>query len=272
MNDANRITFHPDDQIMEVDFSDLVFNKSGPVNDFYDEVDRLVTETGQKWYFLVNYRNLKIMLEASITFAHRGKKANIAYSLGSARYAVPEDVSESIKERAQFEHFDPNLFASRDTALNHLRELRAAQAPENFDDLKKLSPVAQERSYEDRITFHADLEIMEADFSDLSLERSRDVNAFYDILEKRLKESDRKWYFMVNYKNFKIEPEAWFAFTVRGKEVNLAYSMGSTRFDASQETAQSILDDAKREHFDANLLPSRDAAIQRITEMKSAQA
>ena len=39
---ADRITFLPDDQVMEADFSDKTFEVSGQVNDFYDELDRRI--------------------------------------------------------------------------------------------------------------------------------------------------------------------------------------------------------------------------------------
>ena len=44
---ADRIKFLKDDQVMDVDFSSLTFESSGPVNDFYDEVDRRIAETGE---------------------------------------------------------------------------------------------------------------------------------------------------------------------------------------------------------------------------------
>ena len=267
---ADRIKFLKDDQVMDVDFSNLTFESSGPVNEFYDEVDRRIVDTGEKWFFLVNYHELHIMLEASITFAHRGKKTNLAYSLGSARYAASTDMREIIKERSTVENFDPNLHDTRDEALAHLRGLRAKYSPEEFAKLIVLDEPVPTRSFDDRIIFHADLGIMEADFSDLAFERSRDVDGFYDVLEQKLADTGRRWYFLVNYRNCTIEPEAWVAFANRGKRANLAYSNGSVRFDTSRETEASILEDAKREDFEPNLFSNRDDAIKRIVAMQRA--
>ena len=265
---ADRIKFLKNDQVMDVDFSNLTFESSGPVNEFYDEVDRRIVETGEKWFFLVSYRELHIMLEASITFAHRGKKTNLAYSLGSARYAASLDMQQTIKERSEVERFDPNLHDTRDEALAHLRSLRAKYTPAEFAQLIVLEDTVPTRSFDDRIIFHADLQIMEADFSDLAFERSRDVDGFYDVLEEKLAETGRRWYFLVNYRNCTIEPEAWMAFANRGKRANLAYSNGSVRFDTSRETEASILQDAKREDFEPNLFSNRDDAIKRILDMQ----
>jgi hypothetical protein len=267
---ADRIKFLKDDQVMDVDFSNLTFESSGPVNEFYDEVDRRIVDTGEKWFFLVNYHELHIMLEASITFAHRGKKTNLAYSLGSARYAASPDMRETIKERSTVEDFDPNLHDTRDEALAHLRGLRAKYSPEEFAKLIVLDEPVPTRSFDDRIIFHADLGIMEADFSDLAFERSRDVDGFYDVLEQKLADTGRRWYFLVNYRNCTIEPEAWVAFANRGKRANLAYSNGSVRFDTSRDTEASILEDAKREDFEPNLFSNRDDAIKRIVAMQRA--
>lgn len=267
---ADRIKFLKDDQVMDVDFSNLTFESSGPVNEFYDEVDRRIVDTGEKWFFLVNYHELHIMLEASITFAHRGKKTNLAYSLGSARYAASPDMRETIKERSTVENFDPNLHDTRDEALAHLRGLRAKYSPEEFAKLIVLDEPVPTRSFDDRIIFHADLGIMEADFSDLAFERSRDVDGFYDVLEQKLADTGRRWYFLVNYRNCTIEPEAWVAFANRGKRANLAYSNGSVRFDTSRDTEASILEDAKREDFEPNLFSNRDDAIKRIVAMQRA--
>jgi hypothetical protein len=268
---ADRIRFLKDDQVMDVDFSNLTFESSGPVNEFYDEVDRRIVETGEKWFFLVNYHELHILLEASITFAHRGKKTNLAYSLGSARYAASPDMRETIKERSTVENFDPNLHDTRDEALAYLRSLRAKYSPEEFAKLIVLDEPVPARSFDDRIIFHADLGIMEADFSDLAFERSRDVDGFYDVLEEKLADTGRRWYFLVNYRNCTIEPEAWVAFANRGKRANLAYSNGSVRFDTSRDTQASILEDAKREDFEPNLFSNRDDAIKRIVEMQRAE-
>ena len=241
---ASRITFHRDDQVMEVDFSDMSFNGAGPVNAFYDRVDQAIEETGQKWFFLVNYRNCRIMSEAWITFAHRGKKSNIAYSLGSARYAVNEETSDAIVERSKKENFDPGLFPSRERALERLHELRREIPAELFSQRIALAAPAKAISFEDRISFHPELGVMECDFSNVSFERSEHVHACYDAIERKLAETDRKWFFLVNYQNCAILPEAWITFASRGKRVNLAYSLGSVRYDASEETGRSIVEDS----------------------------
>lgn len=116
-----------------------------------------------------------------------------------------------------------------------------------------------------RIAFHDDLQIMEADFSGFHFDTSATVNRFYDRLEERIAQTGEKlWFFLVNLNGARIDPDAWIAYSRRGKALNLAHSMGSVRFDASPETARQILRDANTEAFDPNLCASREAALDRL--------
>lgn len=126
-----RINFVESEQIMEVDFSDLTFDTSAMVDQFYDAIDQGITERGdQKWYFLVNYRNTRIFELAWIRFAQRGKRLNLASSLGSVRYSAHGAVGESIESSAKREKFDPNIFDTREEALAEINRMKAARAEE----------------------------------------------------------------------------------------------------------------------------------------------
>ncbi|KAA3621985.1 MAG: hypothetical protein DWQ08_13330, partial [Proteobacteria bacterium] len=50
---GDRIEFHHDLEVMEVDFSDVTFDNSRMVDEFYDEIERQIETTGRDWYFLV---------------------------------------------------------------------------------------------------------------------------------------------------------------------------------------------------------------------------
>ena len=124
---ADRVNFLESDQIMEVDFSDLTFDSSAMVDEFYDLVEQGIADRGgEKWYFLVNYRNTRIFELAWIRFAQRGKRVNLASSLGSVRYSVREDVGQTIESSARKENFDPNLFSSREDALAEISRMRSS--------------------------------------------------------------------------------------------------------------------------------------------------
>lgn len=117
---AARVHVLEDINTVEIDYSDFVFDSSKTVNDFHEVVESIVEKTGHKWYFLVNYRNCSIWPEAWIAFAHRGKKVNVSYSLGTARYSE----SKGDKAATTDDNFDPDLFPSRESALARLAELK----------------------------------------------------------------------------------------------------------------------------------------------------
>ena len=123
-----------------------------------------------------------------------------------------------------------------------------------------------------RIAFHHDLEIMEVDFSDFNFTDSSVVNTVYDSIERLIAETNQKWYFMVNYRGTKIDPDAWFQYALRGKDINVASSLGSVRFDPREPTRAEIMKRAESENFNPNLVSTRDEAIMRILVLKEESA
>ncbi len=121
---------------------------------------------------------------------------------------------------------------------------------------------------DDRIIFHPDLEIMEVDFSDLVFEDKADVDAYYDAVDRKIAETGRDWYFLVNYENCRIEPDAWFQHAYRGKKVNIAHSLGSVRFNPEDAVRLEILKSAKSEQFNPNVVGTRKEALDRIAEFR----
>ncbi len=117
---AERIRFLDDREIVEIDFAELVFSSSQIVNDFYDVVETLIHRTGLRWYFLVNYGGCSVWPEAWVAFAHRGKRVNVAYSLGTARY------DEAGGGREASSNFDPDMFPSREAALARIAQMKSA--------------------------------------------------------------------------------------------------------------------------------------------------
>ncbi len=116
---ASRIRILDEHEAIEVDFSDFEFSSSKMVNDFYDTLDKLIEASGRSWYIVVNYRGCSIWPEAWVAFAHRGKKVNTSYSLGTVRY-----VEKGLTSDERPNTSDPDMFESRESALTHIDELR----------------------------------------------------------------------------------------------------------------------------------------------------
>ena len=98
---------------------------------------------------------------------------------------------------------------------------------------------------------------------------SRDVDDVYDYIEEAAGETGRKWYFLVNYENCKIMPEAWVRYATRGKRLNERFSLGSVRYSPGSETETDIRLRAESQGFRPNIRNSRQEAIERIEEMKT---
>jgi len=120
----------------------------------------------------------------------------------------------------------------------------------------------------DRIVLHDKLDVAEFDFTDLTLANEADVDAFYDEVDRRLKPTQRRWYFLVTYTNCVIAPGAWARFATRGKAANVAFSLGTVRFDPSQEISNAIRTHAGTAMFRANIFATRDQALHALGEMR----
>ena len=118
---AGHVRFLDDLDIAEIDFAGLEFRSSGAVNDFFDAVERRIEATGRRWYFLVNYGGYSVWPEAWIAFAHRGKKLNVTFSRGAARY--DESAGGDVERSGRI---DPSVLGTREAALARIERMKAA--------------------------------------------------------------------------------------------------------------------------------------------------
>ncbi len=260
-----RIRFHDDLEVMEADFSHLHLQDSADVNAFYDRLEDRIRETGEdQWFFLVNYSNSHIDPEAWFAFSRRGKTLNMAHSMGSVRFDASDATRRQIERAAGTDAFDANLFADRNSALNRISELKSTR-------VRKIAhvPNYSRAFFEDRLTFLPDERIMDVDFSDLTFHHSRDVADFYDLAQEKIEASGRRWYFLVNYNNCRIMPEAWVSYAARGKALNEGGSLGSVRYATGSETEDEIRLRAQSQGFRPNVRNTRQEALARIDEMKA---
>ena len=124
---SERIIFHDAIETMEVDFSRMTFADVEQVNAIYDEIERQLGATGQRWFFLVLYTDCVIAPEAWDRFAERGKNANVNHGRGSVRVDAKAQTREAIRESAGKESFRSNIYDTRDQALLALGEMRKRQ-------------------------------------------------------------------------------------------------------------------------------------------------
>ena len=263
-----RIQFHPALEVMEADFSELHFNDSDTVDFVYDRIEDMIAKSGDdKWYFLVNLQGAWIDSAAWMRYGYRGRQLNEAHSLGSVRYDACAETQAEIASRAGAEDFDANLCPDRESAMARIAYLRSV-APKRFKMNPRPKSKYSEADFAKRVTLHHDLDVMEANMAGMHFETLGDVHEFYDFVDHELRPLRRKWFFLVSYQGTIIEDDVWPAFAGRGKKLNKDFSLGSVRFDTSEETAEEIRWRANTEAFDPNLCCSRETALQRIAELR----
>ena len=125
-----------------------------------------------------------------------------------------------------------------------------------------------ERALQDRVIFHEAIETAEIDFGGMSFATPAQVDAAYDEADRRLAATGRRWYFLVVYEGCAIAPDAWDHWAERGKQTNIAHSLGTVRVGASRETREAIRQRAGQEMFRANMFDTRDQAMIAIGEMR----
>ncbi|MEO0655421.1 MAG: hypothetical protein AAFY77_11210 [Pseudomonadota bacterium] len=261
----SRLTFHEDREILEVDLSHVHFHNSQDVNAFYDRVEDRIRDSGEEWwFFLVNYQGCKIDPAAWVAFSRRGKTLNLGHSMGSVRYDASPETRRQIERDAGTEAFDPNLFGDRDRAIHRIAEMPTRRRAKIVHE-----PNYTRADFAERVEFLLEDEIMEVDFANFTFHHARDVDDFYDYLEELIRKTDRKWYFLVNYENCQIMPKAWVEYARRGKELNMAASLGSVRYAPGSETETDIRLRAESQGFRPNIRNSRAEALERIDEIKA---
>ncbi len=121
---AERINVMRALDIVEIDFSDFEFSSSQIVNHFHDVIEEVIEATGRKWFLLVNYRDCSIWPEAWVAFAHRGKRVNVNFSLGTVRYAELPPGEDDADASAGQDSSDTGILPSREMALARLDDMR----------------------------------------------------------------------------------------------------------------------------------------------------
>ena len=125
-----------------------------------------------------------------------------------------------------------------------------------------------DKPIQDRIIFHEAMEAAEVDWSDLNFASERQVDEFFDEVDRQLQASGRRWYFLVLYTGCIIAPEVWDRFSARGKHSNVTYGLGTVRVGTSSGTRETIRQLAQSERFRANIFETRDQALLALGEMR----
>jgi|GEM_PF-12449 len=133
-------------------------------------------------------------------------------------------------------------------------------------------PAARDGSMGDRLSFNDEYETFEVDFSGITFDSAKQIDSIYDEIDRRLAESGRRWYFLVNYIDCVIAPDVWDAYAARGKKANIEFGLGSFRIGAANETREEIRARSQTDMFRANFFATREEALAAIADKRRRRA
>ncbi len=261
----DRITIHEGPQIVEVVFTGLYFHTSADVNAFYDVLEERLQETGEaQWFFLINTEGYRVDEAAWFAFTRRGRDLNEGHSMKTVRYDADPATVAQIERAKGTERENPNLFATREAALAHLKSL-----PSKRRERLAHSPSFHKAEFLRRLHFDPQQGVLEIDLSGMSFEHSRDVNDVHNWTEEAIRATRHKWWVIFNYEGTRIQSPAWVQFSLRSEAFNETYSMGSVRYAMGSETEAD-----KRMRHEAkgtrpNIRNTRKEALERLEEMRA---
>lgn len=263
-----RITVHEALQLIEIDRSGLYIHTSAEANAFYDRIEDRISETGEPlWFFLVDATGYRVDTEAWFAYSRRGSDMHDAHSMGTVRVDRSPGAAARIAAIRGTDRDNPNLFASRDEALDSIRG-----RPSRRRTRPAHTPSFHRADFLGRIQLDAASGIAEIDFSEMSFEHSRDVNDVFGWIEEVVRPTGRKWYFLYNYEGTRIQSPAWLQYSIRAEALRDRYSLGSVRFAAGSETETDIRLRAEARTTRPNIRNTRAEALVRIAEMKAEAA
>ncbi len=164
--------------------------------------------------------------------------------------------------------------ARLEISVEHLADSAYAAGQEKEPEETLDAEVAPETvagPYDDRISEIVGTNILEIDFSDFVFSSSDIVDQFYDAIEAKIAASGHDWYFLVNYLDVRVWPEAWIAFAHRGEKINATSSLGTVHYVEHEDSNDKETEKPLARSYDPNLHDTRDQALAAIEQMKRDQ-
>lgn len=121
-----------------------------------------------------------------------------------------------------------------------------------------------------RIQLHEASMICELSYAGLYFHTSGEANAFFDRVEERINETgEHLWFFLVNTTDYRIDGEAWFAFTKRGTDLREYHAMGLAHFDSSDFNVAFVAQHKGTDQHDPTNFTNRAEALDYLRTLPS---
>lgn len=122
----DRIHVFEDLETIELDFTKIQFSDSETVNAVYDAIENIVAPTNKRWYFAVNHADCSVWPEAWVAFAHRGKKINFMYSMGTVQFETGREIPAGQSFSRNSAGVEVKEATTRDGAFAMIADFRSA--------------------------------------------------------------------------------------------------------------------------------------------------
>jgi branched-chain amino acid transport system ATP-binding protein len=119
-----------------------------------------------------------------------------------------------------------------------------------------------------RFKFVESLEMLDVDLAGATFNTNRDVDEFFDSVDRALEATGQRWYFVINYTGCKIAADVWDYFAVRGRKSNNKHGLGTVRYGTSPVVRETIRSQVMLAQFRANIFDTREEALVALGELR----
>ncbi|WP_147127167.1 hypothetical protein [Shimia ponticola] len=253
-------------ETIELDLTGLVFKSSDDANAFYDRLEARIADTGEdRWFFITNVSDYRVWQEAWFAYTRRGKETHAAHSMATVHVDTSEVTARRIARDAGTEAEDKTLFSDWESARAAIRARKSTRRERIVH-----TPNYRKATFTRRLTFRPSEGRFDIDLSGIDFAHSRDVNDIFNWMEEAIRATGRKWWFLINYTGMRIQSGAWVAYDQRKAQMERQYALGVVRYAPDAETETDIRLRMESRGTRPNIRNTRDAAIERLGELKAA--
>ena len=126
-----------------------------------------------------------------------------------------------------------------------------------------------EQDFGDRISFLAEEDIVDIDLRGVHFTTARETYLFHDVLDRKVAETGRAWFFLTCFTDCTITDDAAHQFSMRRTRSHTTHSRGAVRYGASAELDRAMVSLGSNPMALQDSLSTREQALQKIEEMKA---
>ena len=122
-----RISLMGRPNIVDIDMRDVHFQSARETYLFHDVLDRIVAETGKKWFFLTCFEGCTITENAAHQFSMRRSRTHTSHCRGAVRYGASRELDRAMTSLEWNRIALRESFSTREEALQKIEEMRATE-------------------------------------------------------------------------------------------------------------------------------------------------